>query len=59
MTIRRHPCTLWTRFALVVLLAASAVVAVGCAGGGKRGWFSKEPEPPQTIADFMKQPRPK
>lgn len=59
MMICCRPQTRRRRLALIVLLGVWAVSAVGCASGGKRGWFSKEPEPPKTIADFMKQPRPK
>lgn len=48
------------RLGTLLLWGALALTAAGCASGGKGGWFrSKEPEPPKTIADFMKQPRPK
>lgn len=56
-------CRTWircNRLGVFGLVAAFVLLATGCASGGKKGWFgSKEPEPPQTIADFMKQPRPK
>lgn len=33
----------------------------GCAGqsrSGKRGWFSKQPEPPKTVEEFLALPKP-
>lgn len=59
MMLRCHLPTRRNCRALFVLLIALTAAIAGCASGGKRGWFSKEPDPPRTIADFMKQPRPK
>lgn len=46
------------------LLIALAVLGSlgGCAGqshSGKRGWFSKQPEPPRTVEEFLALPKPK
>ncbi|HJT30836.1 MAG TPA: hypothetical protein VJ783_02135 [Pirellulales bacterium] len=58
MTTRRDARIRWHYFA-VLWAAGLAMTTVGCASG-KGGWFgSKKPEPPQTIASFLNQPRPK
>lgn len=58
MITRRHARIRWNYFA-VLLTASWAMTTMGCASG-KGGWFgSKKPEPPQTIASFLNQPRPK
>lgn len=63
MTIGSDTWSLVRRRSWPLVLALAMLGSLGgCAGqshSGKRGWFSKQPEPPKTVEEFLALPKPK